>query len=65
MQEMAITAFPDSKIFLPTGLGCGRRPTIYSSCSVFFNLKLYTILGSLVYHYVMLPEIGDQIVIFV
>jgi hypothetical protein len=56
MQEMAIMAFPDSKIFLPTGLGCGRRPTIYSSCSVFFNLKFYTILGSLVYHSVMLPQ---------
>ena len=37
--------------------------TLYSSCSVFFNLKLYTILGSQVYLSVMLLKIGDQIVI--
>ena len=38
--------------------------TLYSSCSVFFNMKLYTILESLVYLSVMLPQIGEQIVIF-
>jgi hypothetical protein len=46
----------------PTGLGCGRP---YIVLAVSFSILLYTILGSiLVYHSVMLPQIGDQIVIF-